>query len=76
MVHLRCSLNNIKGIKYLPPTLEILKLSNCELGKNNIVLNNFYLPNLLILKINSNDELKILESVGGIILYAIEEYDP
>jgi hypothetical protein len=55
LTHLRCSSNNIIGIKYLPSTLEILELSNCRLGKNNITLNSFYLPNLQILKINSND---------------------
>lgn len=51
---LRCSSNNIMGIKHLPSTLEILELSNCKLDKNNINLYQFYLPNLQILKINSN----------------------
>lgn len=55
LTHLRCSSNNIMGIKYLPSTLEILELSKCGLGKNNISLYRFCLPNLRILKINSND---------------------
>ena len=55
LTHLRCSSNNIMGIKYLPSTLEILELSNCGLGKNNISLYQFYLPNLKILNINSNN---------------------
>lgn len=55
LTHLRCSSNDVKEIKYLPTTLEILELSNCGIGKNNIILNSFYLPNLQILKINSND---------------------
>lgn len=54
LTHLRCSSNNIMGIKHLPSTLEILELSNCGLGKNNISLYQFCLPNLRILKINSN----------------------
>ena len=60
LTHLKCSNNNILSIKYLPQTLKVLELSNCNLEFNFIKLNNFYLPELEVLKINSND-IKIIE---------------
>lgn len=53
--HLKCSSNDIMEIKYLPPTLEILELSECRLGANKFSLMSSHLPNLKILKINSNN---------------------
>lgn len=52
--YLNCSDSIIKKINYLPCKLVVLKLSKCDLETNNINLNNFQLPNLEVLKINSN----------------------
>jgi len=54
LTHLRCSNNDVIEINYLPPTLKVLELSECNLANNKVKLNNFYLPELEILKINSN----------------------
>lgn len=55
LTHLRCSNNYIIQINYLPPTLKVLELSKCNLANNKVKLNNFYLPELEVLKINSNE---------------------
>ena len=61
LTHLRCSNNNIIEINCLPLTLKVLELSGCNLADNKVKLNNFYLPELEVLKINSNKINKGIE---------------
>lgn len=52
-------------IEFLPSTLKVLELSDCNIHNNNISLNSFYLLELEILKMNSNGLcLKIEDYIG------------